>query len=83
MRVLAFLKPHKDFRTAARILMQHEIAVSGPYRRHDGQFVFGVAGCVITEEELLCLQREARLSANGVRELIAEIKKRSSILRPH
>jgi hypothetical protein len=78
MRILAYLKQHKDFRTAAQTLREHEIAVTGPYRRQDGTFVFSVADCVVTEEELLSLQREGKLSANGIQELFAEIEKHPS-----
>jgi hypothetical protein len=75
MKILALQKQYKDFRTAAQNLTAHGVAVSGPYRRQNGTFVFGVAGCVVTEEELVHFQRDGKLSANSIQELLAEIGK--------
>ena len=75
MRILARQIKHKDFHTVARNLMAHGVAVTGPYRRRNGTLVFSIAGCVVTEEELVRFQQDRELSSNSIQELLAEISK--------
>jgi hypothetical protein len=78
MGVLAFRKQRYDLRSALHTLRNHGIIVSGPYRRQNGAFVFSIANCVITEDELLRLQDEGKLQANDLQEFLAEIGKRTT-----
>lgn len=78
MKILAPQKQHKDFRTAAQKLRAHGVAVSGPYRRRNGTLVFSVADSVVTEEELLHLQGNEKISANGIQNLFNKADKHQS-----
>jgi hypothetical protein len=78
MKILASQKQHKDFRAAAQTLRAHGVAVTGPYRRQNGTFVFSVADRVVTEEELLRLQRDGKISANGIQDLFSKADNRRS-----
>jgi hypothetical protein len=78
MKTLAPQKQHQDIRRAAQKLLEHGIAVTGPYRRRNGTLVFSLAECVVTEDELLRIHRDGELSATGIQELFAEIDRRSS-----
>jgi hypothetical protein len=78
MQILAHQTQHKDFRTAAHTLRKHGIAVTGPYRRRNGTLVFSVADSVVTEEELLRFQRDGKISANAIQDLLSKADKRQS-----
>jgi hypothetical protein len=70
MSILGFRRPHKDLRISLRALRDQGIAVSGPYRRHDGTLVLSIAGRVLMEDELVHLQREGKLDAKSIRDLL-------------
>lgn len=76
MRILGFRNQRKDLRTALQSMRNHGIFVNGPYRRHTGTFVFSVSSCVITEDELLRLQREGKFEAKDLQEILTEIRNR-------
>jgi hypothetical protein len=78
MGVLAFRKQRYDLRSALHTLRNHGSIVNGPYRRQNGTFVFSIANCVITEDEMLRLQDEGKLEANDLQEFLAEIGKRTT-----
>jgi hypothetical protein len=78
MGILAFRQQRYDLRSALHTLRNHGIIVNGPYRRRSGTFVFNIANCVITEDELLRLQNEGKLETNDLQEFLAEIGKRTT-----
>lgn len=74
--MFAYRRQRKDYRFAVQVIRDCGIDVSGPYRRENGMLVFSVADCVITEDELLCLERDGEFDANEFQKLLAESKKR-------
>jgi hypothetical protein len=78
MGILAFRKQRYDLRSALQTMRNHGIIVNGPYRRRNGTFVFSIANCVITEDELLRLQDEGKLEANDLQEFLAETRKQTT-----
>jgi hypothetical protein len=76
MGVLAGGRQRKDLCCVVQITRNHEIAVSGPYRRRNGALVFRAADPVVTEEERLRLPRDERLEPSNVHEPLAAIKER-------
>lgn len=75
MGIFATRRARKDFRIAMQALRDGGIAVSGPYRRRNGALVFSVAECVLTEDELLWLEREGKVDANELQGILSESKK--------
>jgi len=78
MGILAFRKQRYDLRSALQTMRNHGIIVNGPYQRRNGTFVFSIANCVITEDELLRLQDEGKLEANDLQEFLAETRKQTT-----
>lgn len=72
MRIFATRRQRKNFRVAMQGLRDSGIAVSGPYRRQNGTLVFSVADCVVTEDELLCLEHEGKFDANELQGILSE-----------
>jgi hypothetical protein len=77
MNVFGFLRRRKDIRAVVQTLRDHGIAVTGPFRRRNGTFVYTLSGCVVTEHELLNLANARKLNPAGVSELTAKIIKNS------
>jgi hypothetical protein len=77
MNVFGFLRRRKDIRAVVQTLRDHGIAVTGPFRRRNGTFVYSLSGCVVTEHELLHLANARKLHPAGVSELTAKIIKNS------
>jgi hypothetical protein len=77
MNVLGFLRRRKDIRAVVQTLRDHGVAVTGPFRRRNGAFVYSLSGCVVTEHELLDLANARKLDAAGVSQLTAKIIKNS------
>ena len=51
-------KRRKELSAAVNTLREQDIQVTGPYRRPNGMLVFSVGNSVVTEIELLQLQRK-------------------------
>lgn len=58
MRLLVNAKLRKELSSAIKTLRDQDIQVTGPYRRPNGMLVFSVGNSVVTEIELLQLQRK-------------------------
>ena len=56
-------KRRKELSAAVNTLREQDIQVTGPYRRPNGMLVFSVGNSVVTEIELLQLQRTGDLKA--------------------
>ena len=63
MRFFGNAKRRKELSAAANALREQGIQVSGPYRMRNGMLVFSVGHFVVTEAELLQLQRHGDLEA--------------------
>jgi hypothetical protein len=63
MRLLVNAKRRKELSSAIKTLRDQGIQVTGPYRRPNGMLVFSVGNSVVTEIELLQLQRQGDLKA--------------------
>ena len=75
MMIFAGQRQCNNFRIALQTLRDCGVAVSGPYRRQNGVFVFSVADCVVTEDELLHLEHEGQFAASNVQGVLSESKK--------
>jgi len=75
MKFLGFARRLKDTSALVRDLRDHGIQVVGPFRRHDGTFVYSLADCVVTEREILDLAIAGKLDVAGVSELTTKIMK--------
>jgi hypothetical protein len=75
MGIFATRRQRKNLRIAMQALRDGGIAVSGPYRRRRGTLVFSVAECVVTEDELLWLEREGKVDADELQGILSESKK--------
>jgi hypothetical protein len=75
MGIFATRRQRKGFRIAVQALRDCGIAVSGPYRRQNDMLVFSVAECVVTEDELLCLERDGKLDAHELQKLLSKSRK--------
>jgi len=58
MRLLVNAKLRKELSSSIKTLRDQGIQVTGPYRRPNGMLVFSVGNSVVTEIELLQLQRK-------------------------
>jgi hypothetical protein len=75
VKFLGFARGLKDTSALVQELRDHGIHVIGPFRRHNGTFVYSLADCVVTEREILGLAIAKKLDAAGVSELTAKIMK--------
>jgi hypothetical protein len=75
MRGLDFFRGTQRVRVAIQVLRAEGIQATGPYRRRNGTSLYTLADCVVTESELLDLERARKLNATGVLELIAKVRK--------
>jgi len=64
MRLLVNAKLRKELSSAIKTLRDQGIQVTGPYRRPNGMLVFSVGNSVVTEIELLQLQRKGDLKGD-------------------
>ena len=73
MNALGFGRRRKDIRAVVQALRDHGIAITGPYRRRNGTFMYSLKDCVVTEYELLDLANSGKLDPVGVSELIVKV----------
>jgi hypothetical protein len=74
--ILPGRKQQKDLRLALQAMRKRGIVVNGPYRRRNGKFVLSIAKHVITETELLGLERSRKFEPNELENLLTEMEKR-------
>src|SRR3981081_4646617 len=69
IRVFGLARTIGDVNAVVRTMREHGIQVIGPFRRRNGTLIYGLAGCVVTEHEILDLAKAGKLDATGVAEL--------------
>ena len=75
MRVLGQLRP-RFVGIVLEKLQNDGVSVTGPYRRRNGDFVYGVADRILTETELLEAQGTGEPNGGELRKLVATIEKK-------
>jgi len=63
MRLFGNARRRKELSSAIKTLRDQGIQITGPYRRPNGMLLFSVGNSVVTEGELLQLQRTGDLKA--------------------
>lgn len=75
MGIFATRRQRKNLRIAMEALRDCGIAVSGPYRRPNDMLVFSVAECVLTEDELVCLEHDGKFDAQELQKVLSKSRK--------
>jgi hypothetical protein len=70
---LGFARRLKEISAVVQTLRDHGINVIGPFRRHNGTFVYCLGDCIVTDHELLDLAIAGKLDVAGVSEFTAKI----------
>jgi hypothetical protein len=70
MWILGYLRRRTDVHVVAQELRNSGIQVSGPYRTRKGLFMFSIADCVVTADEILDLGNSGKLNAERVQEFL-------------
>ncbi len=63
MKFFPNARRRKTLSAVVNALREQNIQVSGPYRMRSGTLVFRVGGAIVTEAELLEIQRKGELNA--------------------
>jgi hypothetical protein len=75
MKILGFARRLKDIPAVVETLRDHAVKVTGPHRTPNGTVFYTLAGCVVTERELLDLANTGKLYAADLAELAAKTMK--------
>jgi hypothetical protein len=72
VRILGFARRIGDIHTVVRTMRECGFKVIGPFRRRNGEFIYSLADCVVTERELMDLAKSGKVDATAVSELSAK-----------
>jgi len=72
MMIFGLARRLHDIRAVVPTIRKQGINVIGPFRRHNGTFLYGLLDYIVSDSELVDLKRAGKLDAAGVSHLTAK-----------